>query len=318
MTLTFNEWPSRRYRVLLADEQLSFMSELAEGLRHAGYDVTCATSDEEARRELETGFVDVLVADIRLRGNAELQLVRKSQALGHPPAVILMTGFPTLESAISSVKLRIAAYLVKPFGLYELLEEVRVAVDEREQRTTDVHALRPLASYHAAVSGGTMSSEAMAAGRVGSKPAGSVGTSAALVGAAFPSARHADSSPVPWGPGAALSGQALSGAPMSEGHMTPTPGARATSAQQGAFARFHPQVKHLTRREFEVLVRVLTGGEVPAVARQLFISPHTVRNHLKAIYRKLDVRSRVELVVRFGNHGSTPLSLVAGEETRQV
>jgi DNA-binding NarL/FixJ family response regulator len=60
------------------------------------------------------------------------------------------------------------------------------------------------------------------------------------------------------------------------------------------------QVKRLTRREFEVMQRVLIGDDVSAIGTVLYISPHTVRNHLKAIYRKLDVRSRVELVVRFG------------------
>lgn len=70
------------------------------------------------------------------------------------------------------------------------------------------------------------------------------------------------------------------------------------------------QVRRLTRREYEVMQRVLVGDDVAAIGSVLYISPHTVRNHLKAIYRKLDVRSRVELVVRFGAFKYEPASLL--------
>lgn len=70
------------------------------------------------------------------------------------------------------------------------------------------------------------------------------------------------------------------------------------------------QVRRLTRREYEVMQRVLVGDDVAAIGSVLYISPHTVRNHLKAIYRKLDVRSRVELVVRFGAFKHEPASLL--------
>ncbi len=59
-------------------------------------------------------------------------------------------------------------------------------------------------------------------------------------------------------------------------------------------------VRELSRREREVLLTVLRCGPVHDVAGELNISPHTVRNHLKAIHRKLGVRSRAELLIRFG------------------
>jgi DNA-binding NarL/FixJ family response regulator len=50
----------------------------------------------------------------------------------------------------------------------------------------------------------------------------------------------------------------------------------------------------LSRRELQVLQMVAAGASVAEVAVQLRLSPHTVRNHLKGVYRKLGVRSRVE------------------------
>jgi len=58
----------------------------------------------------------------------------------------------------------------------------------------------------------------------------------------------------------------------------------------------HPEVESLSPREREVLEHILLGHRVPTIARDLFISPHTVRNHLKSIFQKIGVGSQVELV----------------------
>lgn len=58
----------------------------------------------------------------------------------------------------------------------------------------------------------------------------------------------------------------------------------------------HPVLADLSNREREILEHLMTGSRVPAIAEQLFISPNTVRNHLKAIYRKVDVSSQSELI----------------------
>ena len=52
----------------------------------------------------------------------------------------------------------------------------------------------------------------------------------------------------------------------------------------------------LTPRELEVVRRLLANGRVRSIAEQLQISPHTVRNHLRSIFRKLGVHSQVELI----------------------
>jgi PAS domain S-box-containing protein len=60
----------------------------------------------------------------------------------------------------------------------------------------------------------------------------------------------------------------------------------------------HPFLEELTEREREVLTHLMAGSRVPTIAEKLFISHNTVRNHLKAIYRKLDVSSQNELIER--------------------
>jgi DNA-binding CsgD family transcriptional regulator len=59
-----------------------------------------------------------------------------------------------------------------------------------------------------------------------------------------------------------------------------------------------PALRELSRRQLEVLRRLLRGERVPMIARDLFLSRSTVRNHLSAIYRRLGVHSQAELLAR--------------------
>ncbi len=60
----------------------------------------------------------------------------------------------------------------------------------------------------------------------------------------------------------------------------------------------HPVLAEVSARERETLELLVRGSRVPAIAEQLSISPNTVRNHLKAIFRKVGVSSQSELIER--------------------
>ena len=59
----------------------------------------------------------------------------------------------------------------------------------------------------------------------------------------------------------------------------------------------HARTNGLTRREKEVLGLLARGASNKAIAKKLFISPHTVRTHLTHIFRKIGVASRLEASV---------------------
>ena len=64
----------------------------------------------------------------------------------------------------------------------------------------------------------------------------------------------------------------------------------------GAMRVAGPELIGLSDRQSEIVRRVLRGERAPAIARDLFISPSTVRNHLSTIYRRLGVHSQSELL----------------------
>jgi PAS domain S-box-containing protein len=57
-----------------------------------------------------------------------------------------------------------------------------------------------------------------------------------------------------------------------------------------------PALAEVSRREHDVLELLLIGDRVSAIAEQLFISEHTVRNHLKSMFRKTGTSSQAELI----------------------
>jgi PAS domain S-box-containing protein len=73
---------------------------------------------------------------------------------------------------------------------------------------------------------------------------------------------------------------------------------RAAAMLPAAAATPRPEDGELTARQLEILDRLLTGSRVPAIARDLYLSQSTVRNHLSVIFRKFGVHSQVELIER--------------------
>ncbi len=60
----------------------------------------------------------------------------------------------------------------------------------------------------------------------------------------------------------------------------------------------------LSSRELEIVRLLLQGRRVSHIAKQLFLSPNTVRSHLKSVFRKLDVHSQGELIELCGCRGA--------------
>ncbi len=69
----------------------------------------------------------------------------------------------------------------------------------------------------------------------------------------------------------------------------------ATAFGQSTGALDPAKVADLSSRQFEILTRLAAGERVTTIARDLFISPSTVRNHLSAVFAKFGVHSQSEL-----------------------
>jgi DNA-binding response OmpR family regulator len=117
-----------RGRVLLADDEETFLNSTADLLRREGYDCTTVDSGDAALARISDHEYDLLITDLEMPGNTDLQLVRLIAEKSGGLPVIILTGYPSVRSAVSCIELPVAAYLTKPVEFDRLLEKVDGAV----------------------------------------------------------------------------------------------------------------------------------------------------------------------------------------------
>ena len=129
-------------RILIVEDDDIFLRPLQRSLEVAGYEVLTRPSGEDALELLKNDDVDAVLTDKRLPGMDGMDLVRRLKA-EHPEAtVVIMTAYGTIDSAVESMRLGAADYLVKPFEVAELLIVIRQAIELQEFRTASRANLR--------------------------------------------------------------------------------------------------------------------------------------------------------------------------------
>lgn len=120
-------------RILLVEDDATTRRLLASGLASAGYDVADAPDGETAVALLGECQFDVVVSDIRMRRVDGVQVLKAARDRPEPPAVIMLTGYSTVESAVAALRLGAYDYLQKPCELRDLLDRVAGALRRREE-----------------------------------------------------------------------------------------------------------------------------------------------------------------------------------------
>lgn len=115
-------------RILLADDEETFLHSTADLLRREGYYCDCVPDAATGIERLKHNDYDLLIADIKMPGNPNLELIRDLPDIVEDMSVILVTGYPSQSSAIQAVQLPVVAYLVKPLDFENLLKHVTIAI----------------------------------------------------------------------------------------------------------------------------------------------------------------------------------------------
>lgn len=107
--------------ILFVDDEDTFRQSTVELLEREGYRCDSAENSTKAEICLQMHEYDVVIADIMMQGNEHLQFTKTINEQHSKLPVILITGRPTLDTAIQSLQLSVIAYLLKPFEFSELL-----------------------------------------------------------------------------------------------------------------------------------------------------------------------------------------------------
>ena len=117
--------------LLIVDDEAGIRESLSSILTDEGYHVETASSAEEALERVAAGDLDLILLDIWLPGMDGLEALGRIQSTPRPPAVIMISGHGTIETAVRATKLGAFDFLEKPLSLDKIIVLVRNAIQQR-------------------------------------------------------------------------------------------------------------------------------------------------------------------------------------------
>lgn len=110
--------------ILVLDDVLDSVILLQRILEKKGHQVFGFTEEEEAISHVRDHTVDLAILDIKLKKMNGVEVLEELKKIDPKVRVIMLTGYPTLESAKASLNLGAREYCVKPIDKEEIEEKV--------------------------------------------------------------------------------------------------------------------------------------------------------------------------------------------------
>src|ERR1700722_9407539 len=113
--------------ILVVDDERSICELLEITFRKEGHRVEVANSVEAAKRKLESQIFDIIISDVRMPGATGVDLLKFTKETSPNSFFLLITGVPTVETAIAAINSGADRYVIKD---HELVDQLRRAVKE--------------------------------------------------------------------------------------------------------------------------------------------------------------------------------------------
>lgn len=106
--------------ILIVDDEQNVSQLLKKVLSKQGYATYAAASAEEALEVINAHHINIVITDIKMPGMSGIELLKAIKDFDSSIAVILITAFATLETAVEALKMGARDYITKPFNLEEI------------------------------------------------------------------------------------------------------------------------------------------------------------------------------------------------------
>lgn len=136
---------SKQGRLLIVDDELSVRDSLAKWFREEGYDVGMGDSANEALTRMAESKWDAALVDIKMRGTDGIELQRRMHEIDPDLTVIMMTGYASVETAVTALKNGAYDYVTKPLDPDEIAHLVRKAIAHKRSVQENVRLRQTVA-----------------------------------------------------------------------------------------------------------------------------------------------------------------------------
>jgi CheY-like chemotaxis protein len=142
----------REIRMLVIDDEEVIHASLRKLLGRQGYRVDAVLDAREGLERLATGAYDLVITDLMMPGMNGIELLQALRRRGSSVPVVMITGYPTIRTALQAMRLGAVDYIAKPFTRKELLSPVRRAMrlEEGAQAGEPPPAASPASLQHGA------------------------------------------------------------------------------------------------------------------------------------------------------------------------
>lgn len=113
---------------MVVDEDAAVRNACVEIARKMGFAVMSAEDVESARAILKHQKIDLMLLDLKAPGGGGLNLIEDIKTLYPETAIVVMTAFATVASAVDAMRIGAGDYLTKPFALEELVAILERAI----------------------------------------------------------------------------------------------------------------------------------------------------------------------------------------------
>jgi two-component system response regulator GlrR len=117
--------------LLVVDDDQNLIELIALKLKAEGYEVTTASTGQEAVQAAKAAIFDLCIVDLRLSDQDGISVMRELHSINPGMRVIILTGYGTVESAVQAMQEGAYSYLSKPFNTQELLLQISRALENR-------------------------------------------------------------------------------------------------------------------------------------------------------------------------------------------
>ncbi len=122
--------------ILIVDDSKETLELIKRNLSSKNYNVFTASSVDSAINILESSKIDLVITDLKMPGINGLDLVRHVRENYKEIEIMMITGYPTVDSAVKAVKLGAEVYLTKPFTDDELFTIVEKVLAKQKMKTS--------------------------------------------------------------------------------------------------------------------------------------------------------------------------------------
>jgi DNA-binding NtrC family response regulator len=132
---------TRSPRILVVDDEVNARTALTDLLRDEGFDVEMAADAFKALGKYEAFAPHVVITDLQMPGMSGIELMKKIRSADDPAAVLVMTAFGDVGTAVEAMHAGAADYLTKPLNFDELLVVLKRVMSTQEL-VRETHELR--------------------------------------------------------------------------------------------------------------------------------------------------------------------------------